>query len=67
VSGSDSGSSACNTIAGVDFELLEIASASDVDYVLAIKDGCLVKVALSECEPDSSGGGSGSGGGPVPE
>lgn len=49
-----SGDSVCQGIPGVDLDALPTVNASDVDYVLAIKDGCLVKVALSECDPGSS-------------
>lgn len=53
---SDSGVSSgyCLTIPGVDMDMIPVASAATVDYVLAIKDNCLVKVALSECDPGSS-------------
>lgn len=47
-------SSACNTIPGVDLDMVDVASASEVDYVLAIKNGCLVKVALSQCDQSGS-------------
>lgn len=44
--GSDS---VCQGIPGVDLDALPTVSAADVDYVLAIRNGCLVKVALSDC------------------
>ncbi len=50
-SGSDS---VCQGIPGVDLDALPTVAAANVDFVLAIKDGCLVKVALSECVTDSS-------------
>ena len=46
--------SVCQGIPGVDLDALATINAADVDYVLAIKDGCLVKVALSQCDPGSS-------------
>lgn len=49
-SGSDS---VCQGIPGVDLDALPLVNAADVDYVLAIKDGCLVKVALSQCDSGS--------------
>lgn len=57
--------SICLTIPGIDMDAIPLADAATVDYVLAVKGGCLVKVALSECvAADSSsvvaGGGSGS-------
>ena len=78
---SDSGGSEslCLTIPGIDMDSIPLADAATVDYVLAVKDGCLVKVALSECVTavgsssfiesiDSSGGASGSAvPDPVPE
>jgi hypothetical protein len=30
-------------------DLIPLVDAATVDYVLAIKDGCLVKVAVSDC------------------
>jgi hypothetical protein len=48
-SGSDSSESLCLSIPGVDMDLIPLVDAATVDYVLAIKDGCLVKVAVSDC------------------
>jgi hypothetical protein len=52
-SSSDS-DSVCQGIPGVDLDALATVNAADVDYVLAIKDGCLVKVSLSECDNSGS-------------
>lgn len=53
-SSSGSGSeSICLTIPGVDMDAIPLVDAATVDYVLAIKDGCLVKVAVSQCDPGS--------------
>jgi hypothetical protein len=52
-SSSDS-DSVCQGISGVDLDALATVNAADVDYVLAIKDGCLVKVSLSECDNSGS-------------
>jgi hypothetical protein len=68
-SSSSYGSSVCNTIPGVDLDALDLVNASEADYVLGIRAGCLVKIALVQCDPGSSsaGAGSSSGGGPAPE
>lgn len=47
-------SSGCNQIPGVDLDALETVSAELVDFVLAVKDGCLVKVAVSDCAGSGS-------------
>jgi hypothetical protein len=57
---SDPSDSVCLRIPGVDMDLIPLVDAATVDYVLAIKDGCLVKVALSECVPATIGSSSGS-------
>lgn len=49
-----SDSSFCNQIPGVDLDALETVSAELVDFVLAVKDGCLVKVAVSDCAGSGS-------------
>jgi hypothetical protein len=48
-SSSSYGSSYCVSIPGVDLDAIELVDAVDADYVLAIRNGCLVKVALTEC------------------
>lgn len=48
-SGSDSSESLCLSIPGVDMDAIPLVDAATVDFVLAIKDGCLVKVAVSDC------------------
>lgn len=53
-SGSGSSCFDCVRIPGVDLDSVPVSAAVDVDYVLGIKNGCLVKVALSECDPGSS-------------
>lgn len=66
---SSSDSEVCVLIPGVDFASLPVVSVADVNYVLALKDNCLVLVETAACETDgSTGGGSestgGGGGGP---
>lgn len=53
-SSSSYGSSYCVSIPGVDLDAIELVDAVDADYVLAIRNGCLVKVALTECDNSGS-------------
>ena len=45
---------ACAKIPGVDFDDLPVTPADEVDYVLAIKDDCLVKVEVAECPEEGA-------------
>lgn len=53
-SSSSYGSSFCVSIPGVDLDAVELVDATEADYVLAIRNGCLVKIALVQCDPGSS-------------
>jgi len=44
----------CAKIPGVDFDDLPVEPADEVDYVLAIKDDCLVKVEVAECPEEGA-------------
>jgi len=40
----------CTRIPGVDLTALDLHNPENVDHVLGVKDGCLVKVALVDCD-----------------
>ncbi|MEZ6097286.1 MAG: hypothetical protein R3C03_24185 [Pirellulaceae bacterium] len=53
---SDSSDSGCLTIPGIDMDSIPVADPLTVDYFLAIKDGCLVKVAATQCDASGASG-----------
>lgn len=59
----DDPTSGCPTIPGLD--TAAIVDAIDADFVLGVRDGCIVLIEVETCEPGSSEPPSGSGSGPV--